>query len=55
MLFSTGINIYQDFKDKSDKNFKLLNEKIKDINCRKILDTLKNTNEININDSKIYN
>ncbi|KAL5236318.1 hypothetical protein ACI65C_003728 [Semiaphis heraclei] len=51
ILFPTGINIYQDFEEKSYKIFKLLNEKIKDLNCRKILDTLKNTNEMNINDN----
>ncbi|XP_016659852.1 uncharacterized protein LOC107883741 [Acyrthosiphon pisum] len=51
VLFPTNINIYQDFKDKSDKIFKLFDEKIKDLNSRKILDTLKNTNEMNINDN----
>jgi len=33
-------NIYQDFNDKAEKIRKLLDEKVKDNNCRKILENI---------------
>lgn len=53
-LFPINNNIYQDFNDKAEKIIKLLDEKVKDTNCRKILDNLiSNNNDINMNESKI--
>jgi len=34
---------------------KLLDEKVKDSNCRKILENISNNNDIDINESKIFN
>jgi len=54
-LFPNTNNIYQDFNDKAEKIIKLLNEKVKDTNCRKILENVSNNNDIDINESKILN
>lgn len=54
-LFPNTNNIYQDFNDKTEKIIKLLNEKVKDINSRKILENISNNNDIDINESKILN
>lgn len=45
--------MYQHFEDKSAKIFNLLIEKVKDINCRKILDRVQSIDEI-ISESKIF-
>lgn len=54
-LFPNTNNIYQDFNDKAEKIIKLLDEKVKDANCRKILENILNNNDIDINESKIFN
>lgn len=54
-LFPNTNNIYQDFNDKAEKIMKLLDEKVKDTNCRKILENVSNNNDIDINESKIFN
>jgi len=53
-LFPNTNNIYQDFNDKANNIFKLLDEKVKDNSCRKILETIVNNKDININESKIF-
>jgi hypothetical protein len=53
-LFPNSHNIYQDFNDKADKIFKLLDEKVKDNSCCKILETIVNNNDANINESKNF-
>ncbi|KAL5239094.1 hypothetical protein ACI65C_006504 [Semiaphis heraclei] len=42
-LFPNGDSIYQNFEEKSPKIFDLLMEKVKDINCRKILDKIQSS------------
>lgn len=54
-LFPNTNNIYQDFNDKAEKIMKLLDEKVKDTSCRKILENISNNNDIDINESKIFN
>lgn len=44
--------MYLDFNIKSNNIFKLLDEKVKNANCRKILETLANSHEFSINESK---
>jgi len=54
-LFPITNNIYQDFNDKAEKIIKLLDEKVKDTNCRKILENLiSNNNDTDMNESKMF-
>ncbi|CAI6365987.1 unnamed protein product [Macrosiphum euphorbiae] len=51
-LFPITNNIYHDFNDKAEKIIKLLDEKVKDTNCRKILENLvSNNNDIDMNEN----
>lgn len=52
-LFPNGDTIYKNFEEKSPKIFNLLLEKVKDTNCRKILDKIQSGDE-NISESKIF-
>jgi len=54
-LFPITNNIYQDFNDKAEKIIKLLDEKVKDTYCRKILENLiSNNNDIDMNETIFY-